>query len=214
MTENTTDKVDVKVGVWLPDGTFTGEVLRFAGEEVGSYTDYSPANSRDDRGTTYTLYRCPPGNRYRVAVEEWSRWHTESSEAALFPNGSSAEDRGPEEPLYDYSETYSEEQVRRDYPELFAALGMPNVRDLDDEAEYTSLEATMPEGAGEDTNPHAESTLDKMAGGMTEKTGRASQANASTGPAAGTEGNIQTDVEGDTQGATQGGTYTYILSAK
>ena len=142
MTENRTDKVDVKVGVWLPDGTFTGEVLRFAGEEVGSYTEYSPANSRDDRGTTYTLYRCPPGNHYRVEVEEWSRWHTESSEAALFPNGSSAEDRGPEEPLYDYSETYSEEQVRREYPELFAAVGMPNVRDLDYEAEYTSLEAT------------------------------------------------------------------------
>ena len=52
----------------------------------------------------------------------------------------------------------------------------------------------MTEGAGMDINPQAESTLDKMAGGMTENTGHADQANASAGPAAGTEGNIQ---EGD-----------------
>ena len=63
----------------------------------------------------------------------------------------------------------------------------------------------MTEGTGEDINPHVESTLDKMAKGMTEKTGRASQANASAGRAAGTEGNIQTEVEGDSQGGTQQG---------
>lgn len=56
----------------------------------------------------------------------------------------------------------------------------------------------MTEGAGTDINPQAESTLDKMAGGMTENTGHADQANASAGPAAGTEGNIQGDTqEGD-----------------
>ena len=63
----------------------------------------------------------------------------------------------------------------------------------------------MTEGAGTDINPQAESTLDKMAGGMTENTGHADQANASAGPAAGTEGNIQTDVEGNIQRDTQEG---------
>jgi hypothetical protein len=82
---------------------------------------------------------------------------------------------------------------------------MAIARDLDDEAEYTSLEAPMTEGPGAEINPQAESTLDQMARGMTEKTGRAGQANASARPAEGTEGNVQTDVEGNIQRSTQEG---------
>jgi hypothetical protein len=119
----------VEVGRWAPDGTFTGEELRFTGEEAGSYTDYSEARSSDDRGITYTLYRTPDA-RYRVHVHEWSRWQGEDSSATLHP----FEERGEDgvygrEPLA-YA-TYTEEEARRAWPELFAAVGTPNVRDLD-----------------------------------------------------------------------------------
>ncbi len=130
MTEESRgNKVEAKVGGWTSDGTFTGEVLRFVAEEVGAYTDYSEASSGDDRGITYTLYRTPD-DRYRVYVEEWTRWQGEDSSAALHP----FEERGEDdiygnEPLV-YT-TYSEEEARREWPELFAALGMPNVRDID-----------------------------------------------------------------------------------
>jgi hypothetical protein len=72
-------------------------------------------------------------------------------------------------------------------------------------ANYGFLEATMTEGARGDINSHTESTLDKMAGGMTEETGHASQANASAGRPPSTERNVQTDVKGDIRGGTQEG---------
>ncbi len=84
MTEEERGKVEVEVGRWTPDGTFTGETLRFTAEEVGSYTDRSLADSEDDRGITYTLYRTPDA-RYRVHVKEWTRWQGEDSSAALHP---------------------------------------------------------------------------------------------------------------------------------
>jgi hypothetical protein len=42
-----------------------------------------------------------------------------------------AEDVDPEEEMLPVYDTYSEEQARASYPMLFAALGMPNVRDID-----------------------------------------------------------------------------------
>lgn len=117
------NKVEVRVGAFAQDGTFLGELVRFTGEEVGSYTDYSEAQSKDDRGTTYTLYRCPrPGGEtgYRVHVERWSRWQGEGSEAYLWPQDE------------DGSFYVATEAGAREYHSyLFAALGMPNVRDID-----------------------------------------------------------------------------------
>ncbi len=117
-SEERGEKIEVKVGRWLPDGTFTGEVLRFTGSEVGSYTDYTESRSEDDRGTTYTLYRSGREG-YRVHVERWTKWEVEESEAWLDPNDPDA------------ATPYTEAEARQAYPELFAALGMPNVRDID-----------------------------------------------------------------------------------
>jgi hypothetical protein len=130
--EATEGRVEVEVGRYDAHGTFTGEVVRFRGEEVGSYTDYSAARSRDDRGITYTLYRCPPAGeatdepRYRVYVEEWSRWQGEDSCAVLHPH---EELESPyEEPRYG---SYTEAEARAQWGFLFAALGTPNKRDID-----------------------------------------------------------------------------------
>lgn len=118
------NKVEVKAGPFSPDGTFLGELVRFTGEEIGSYTDYAEASSKDDRGTTYTLYRCPrPGGEaggYRVHVERWSRWQGEDGEAYLWPQD--------EDGSYYVA---SEDGAREYHPYLFAALGIPNVRDID-----------------------------------------------------------------------------------
>lgn len=128
-------KVEVKVGRWTPDGTFTGEELRFAGEEIGSYTDFSMARSNDDRGITYTLYRVPPSGEagepaYRVYVKEWTRWQGEDESAALHPFEELSEGEVYANIPVTYT-TYSEEEARRAWPELFAAVGMPNTRDID-----------------------------------------------------------------------------------
>ena len=118
---NEDEKVEVKVGGWLADGTFTGTLVRFAGEGLGSYTDHSEASSSDDRGTTYTLYRTlEDPYRYRVYVERWTRWQGEESEAWLWPQD--------EEGGY-YKAT--EAEARKYHAHLFAAVGMENVVQLD-----------------------------------------------------------------------------------
>lgn len=120
--ENT--KVEVKVGRWLSDGTFLGNLVRFRGEEVGGYTDYAEARSQDDRGTTYTLYRrpMPPSDEagFRVHVERWNRWPGEEAEAWLEPTDPASQAATP----------FTEAEARNAFPELFAAVGRPNVRDL------------------------------------------------------------------------------------
>lgn len=116
--EENREKIEVKAGRFAPDGTFLGELVRFAGEEVGSFTDYAEGRSLDDRGTTYTLYSTPAGG-YRVYVERWTRWQGEESEALLEPNDPDA------------ATPFTEAEARQAYPELFAAVGIPNVRDID-----------------------------------------------------------------------------------
>ncbi len=124
------NRIEVKVGGYGADGTFLGEVLRFRAEEAGSWTDYSSATSRDDRGATYTLYRLPGSPReprYRVHEFDWSNWQGEGSEAFLYPVAEGEEtEYGP----ITYG-AYTEEEARQEWPQLFAALGMPNVRDID-----------------------------------------------------------------------------------
>ncbi len=129
------EKVEVKVGGYSADGTFLGEVLRFTAEGAGSWTDYAMATSRDDRGVTYTLYKLPgdPDARYRVHELTWSNWQGEGSEAFLHPVDQDEED---EEVTYAPGEAltygaYSEDAARQEWPHIFAALGMPNCRDID-----------------------------------------------------------------------------------
>ena len=125
MTNATTQKV--KVGSWWPDETFVGEIVRFSGEELASWTEWPEAQG-EFRVKTYTVSRTPVG-KYRIRVEWWSRWPGKGTRAWLEPTVA-AEDIGPEEELPVYV-TYSEEQAQTIYPKLFAALGMPKVRDLD-----------------------------------------------------------------------------------
>ncbi len=120
MTEHQTEtKVEVEVGPYDEGGTFLGQLVRFTGEEIGSHTDYAEARSSDDRGTTSTLYRTPDGS-YRVHVERWTRWQGESSEAHLWPQDEDGS-------FY----AVSEAEAREYHPQLFAAIGNPNVLDLD-----------------------------------------------------------------------------------
>ncbi len=131
-------KIEVKVGSYDERGEFLGEIIRFTGEEVGWYQDLTGSTSTDDRGTDYTLYRLPNGN-YRVMVENWSQWQSEGSSVSLYLN--SAEYDPYEAPDYDPCDSeygqviqytsYSEEEARKLYSQIFAASGMPNVRDLD-----------------------------------------------------------------------------------
>jgi DNA-binding XRE family transcriptional regulator len=64
MTNATTQKVEVKVGSWWPDETFVGEIVRFSGEELGSWTECPEAHG-EYRVKTYTVYRTPAGE-YRI----------------------------------------------------------------------------------------------------------------------------------------------------
>src|SRR4051794_38950361 len=86
MEDTAEAKVKVKVGVWEPDGKFTGEVLRFSGEMVGAHRELiGETESRDDRGIDYMLYRTPDGS-YRVHAQTWSDWEDERQYARLLPN--------------------------------------------------------------------------------------------------------------------------------
>ncbi len=130
MDEHEENKVKVEVGGYSADGAFLGEVVRFTAEEVGSWTDHSMATSSDDRGVTYTLYRLPDG-KFRVHEAAWTRWQGEESEAFLAPVDVDEDDvtYGPGGALtYD---AYTEDEARQAWPHLFAALGMPNTRDID-----------------------------------------------------------------------------------
>ncbi len=134
-------RVEVKVGhhVLVSDGRppFVGEVVRFRGELLGSYTaDTSVDDSRLKRkDTTYALYRCPGGYRigrsevhYRRRRER-SRWTTTEAYTSLLPKAAEeGADENGQAPGYGL---YAEEEARREFPNLFSATGMPNVRELD-----------------------------------------------------------------------------------
>jgi|SRR5918911_2378033 hypothetical protein len=128
---------EVKVGSWDWEGTFTGQVIRFAGEFVGDYRELTgQTSSRFDRGTAYTLYKCGEDS-YRVYVEKWSRWQGEQSYARLLPDAFDAQHYvdEPEDPQSSapppartrYQETYTEAQARASFPQLFAAIDEPNI---------------------------------------------------------------------------------------
>ncbi len=118
------EKIELKVGEWAGEW-FVDEVVRFTGERLGSYPDYETESRRYAHGDAYTLYKCPGG--YRVWVIEWN--DHQPVEARLYPTVHS-DSVGDDEvqPVYD---VYTEEEARKRHPTLFAALGMPNTRDID-----------------------------------------------------------------------------------
>jgi hypothetical protein len=135
------NREEVRVGhrVLVSDGRpeFIGEVVRFRGKALGWYTaETSTDDSRLKRkDIAYALYQCPGG--YRVArIEvyyqrrrERSRWTTKESLTSLLPTAAK-DDANQNEQTPGYG-LYPEEEARREFPDLFSAVGMPNVRDLD-----------------------------------------------------------------------------------
>lgn len=116
---------------------FVGEKVRFRGKNLGHYT---AETSLDDvrlkrTDVIYTLYQCPSG--YRIACtevryqrrRERSRWTTVESSTNLLPKTDETNvDNTEGDSIYG---AYSEAEARRMFPNLFSAVGMPNVRELD-----------------------------------------------------------------------------------
>jgi len=112
------EKEEVEIGKYLADGTFTGHLVLFTGEWVGYYD--APG---DEAGVTvtHTLFRCPmPAGEaeagYRVHIVDWRLKRGEASEARLEPSAPTP---------------FTEEEARRAFPKLFAAVDMPNIVELD-----------------------------------------------------------------------------------
>ncbi len=132
---------EVRVGnhVYVGDARppFIGEIVRFRGESLGVYTaDDSIDDSRLKRTLVQcVLYRCPGGYRiYRSELhyqrrKERSRWQRKEAFTSLLPTVDE-KDVGQNEQTPGYG-LYTEEEARRAFPELFSAVGLPNVRDLD-----------------------------------------------------------------------------------
>lgn len=119
----------------MPD--FIGEKVRFKGQSLGVYTtEDSIDDSRLKRKLVqYVLYQCPGGYRvYRSELHYRRRkerhcWQKHEAFSNLLP-AVNEEGAGQNEQTPAYG-LYTEEEARREFPELFSALGMPNVRELD-----------------------------------------------------------------------------------
>jgi hypothetical protein len=116
---------------------FIGEKIRFKGESLGVYTtEDSIDESRLKRKLIqYVLYRCPGGYRvYRSELHcrrrnERYRWQKHEAFTSLLPTLEEG-DAGPKEQTSGYG-IYTEEEARRDFPDLFSAAGVSNVHELD-----------------------------------------------------------------------------------
>lgn len=74
----------VKVGDYLPDGTFEGEEVTFEGREVGTWRGWGdPVDARDQFVAELTLYECPDGYRVHEVVRSLSP--DQPSSASLYP---------------------------------------------------------------------------------------------------------------------------------
>jgi hypothetical protein len=116
---------------------FIGEKVRFKGKSLGVHTtDDSIDDSRLKRTLIqYVLYQCPGGYRvYRSELhyrrrKERHRWQKHEAFSSLLPTvGDEGAGQNEQTPGYGI---YTEEEARRAFPDLFSAVGMPNVRELD-----------------------------------------------------------------------------------
>ncbi len=136
MSENDAPKnrLEVRVGRHVTGEPFIGQVVRFEGKELGWYVAESSISDNQRKDIGYELYRCPGG--YRVVRgelhyrrrKEGGRWSMRAWYKQLLP--AVEEDAGQQNPTLHYG-LYAEEEARRTFPELFSAVGMPNVRELD-----------------------------------------------------------------------------------
>ncbi len=134
------NKVEVSVGhrVYVGDGRppFIGELVRFRGKALGVYTvDDSVDESRLKRTLIQlVLYECPGGYRVNRSElhyrrrKEGGQWRRLEAFTTLLPTEDEDVARSEETSGYGL---YTEEEARRTFPDLFSALGMPNVREID-----------------------------------------------------------------------------------
>jgi hypothetical protein len=116
---------------------FIGEKVRFKGKSLGVYTvEDSIDDSRLKRKVpSFTLYECPGGYRvkrtefYLQRRKERYRWQKHEAFTSLLPTVDEG-DAGPNEQTSSYG-IYTEEEARRHFPDLFPAVGMPKVHELD-----------------------------------------------------------------------------------
>jgi len=116
---------------------FIGQKVRFKGNSVGVYTleDSIDESRLKRKHIQYVLYRCPGGYRvyrselhYRRRNERY-RWQKHEAFTSLLPTLEEG-DAGPKEQTSSYG-IYTEEEARRDFPDLFSAAGVSNVHELD-----------------------------------------------------------------------------------
>ena len=116
---------------------FIGEKVRFKGKSLGVYTvEDSIDNSRLKRKVlSFTLYECPGGYMvkrtefYLRRRKERHRWQKHEAFTSLFPTVDEG-DADQNEQTSSYG-IYTEEEARREFPDLFPAVGLPKVHELD-----------------------------------------------------------------------------------
>ena len=104
---------EIEVGAWSARGEFLGLVRRVQGESPGDYLSVGRGDA--ERGMSVTLHRFARGGEagYRVQVRRW-----EGDEEQSYWIAPTVEDEG-------YIGMFTEEEARREFPYLFAALDMP-----------------------------------------------------------------------------------------
>ena len=105
---------EMEVGAWSSRGEFLGLVSESEGGE--SPSDHLSVGRGDaERGMSVTLHRFSRGGEsgYRVQVRRW-----EGEEEHSYWIAPTVEDAG-------YIGLFTEEEARREFPYLFAALDMP-----------------------------------------------------------------------------------------
>lgn len=109
MEQTMTAEKRVQVEVrWETEHGPRGENLRFRGEKVNSY---------EERGSNFTLYKCPDG--YRVHVE------SDDGTASLYPIEPNTYTGEAEYP------TYTAEDLLEEFPLFGGTVGVYPVRDID-----------------------------------------------------------------------------------
>jgi len=77
------NEIVVKVGSYRPNVDYR-QSKKFQGVKLTRLETNEGANSRNDRGINYSLYKRPENRGYFVLVEAWSCWEGESNHDDLF----------------------------------------------------------------------------------------------------------------------------------